>query len=188
VITEAATALVLAAIALRLGTTLDTVPYVVVVTALAAVTITDLRDHRVPNRVVYPAMMASALIISLAAVVGHEPERLWWAAWGSALFSGTLLAIHLVRPDGMGRGDVKLAVVLGAALGWLRPPWLDGAVLVTWALGGASALGLVLAALTAPGGLRGDRTGRPPVVVPFAPALSVATIAVVLLAGRPPGA
>jgi leader peptidase (prepilin peptidase)/N-methyltransferase len=182
---ELATACVLGAVVARFGISWDAAPYLPVVTMLVAATVTDLRDRRVPDRVVYPAMAASGTIMACASLLLDEPERLWWGAFGAALLGGTLLIVHLVRPDGLGRGDVKLAVVLGAAVGWLRPPSLDGLLLVAWTLLLASVLGLGGAVLgarraRAPGGEGRRRWSA--VAVPFAPALSGATISVVLFA------
>lgn len=179
---ELATTFLLGAVAARFGLGPDAAPYVVVVATLVTVTVTDLRDRRVPNRVIYPSMVASAGIMAPSALLLGEPERLWWAASGAAIFSGVLLVIHLAYPHGLGRGDVKLAVVLGAALGWLRPPWPDALLLVAWALSVASALGLCLAAIGVPAATGRDGGRRFQVGVPFAPALSAATIVVVLFA------
>jgi leader peptidase (prepilin peptidase)/N-methyltransferase len=168
----------------------------VVVITVVAVTVTDLRDRRVPIRVIVPAMVATAATLAAAALVLGQPWRLWWAAAGAAGFSGLLLLIHLARPHGLGRGDVRLAVVLGGALGWLVPPWPDALLLVAWALAVASGLGLAQAAVSSllgrtPGPGAGPGPARAPggrgrpwsqIAVPFAPALSGATIVVVLLA------
>ena len=78
--------------------------------ALVIVTATDLEYRLIPNRVVLPA---SALVLVGMTIADASAE---WviaaAAAGSALF---LLA--LIYPGGMGMGDVKLAVLMGAALG-----------------------------------------------------------------------
>ena len=169
----------------RFGPSWEVAPYLVVVLAGLATGITDLRSHRIPNRIVLPAMVACALTMAVAAVGLGRPERVLWAGVGAGLYGGILLAIHLASPRGMGRGDVKLAALLGAALGWLTPVSLATVALVLWALIAANALGLLL-------GLVGavlERRGRPgrtaPNVgsraIPFGPPLSIATLAVVLL-------
>ena len=99
--------------------------------ALGAVVETDLFERRIPNRIVVPAAAAFASA---------------WAVSGIALFAlvegfvlvGALLALSLVRPEALGMGDVKLALVL--VLG------LDGrglvALVVAFAL--AAGFGLLL--------------------------------------------
>lgn len=82
------------------------------VAVLVALSLIDFRERRLPNRIVLPAAA-----IVLAAQIAFFPDRaLEWvlAAVGAALF---LLVPLLVYPAGMGMGDVKLALLLGAALG-----------------------------------------------------------------------
>jgi leader peptidase (prepilin peptidase)/N-methyltransferase len=74
-------------------------------TALGAVVESDLTGRRIPNRIVVPAAVACAAA---------------WAASGIVLFVlvegfvlvGALLALSLVRPQALGMGDVKLALLL----------------------------------------------------------------------------
>jgi prepilin signal peptidase PulO-like enzyme (type II secretory pathway) len=78
--------------------------------ALLIVTATDLEYRLIPNRVVGPA---SAVV--LAGMSFTEPSVRWAvAAVAAAAF---LLVFSLVSPQGMGMGDVKLAFLMGAALG-----------------------------------------------------------------------
>lgn len=55
--------------------------------------------------------------------------------------SGPLLAAHLVAPAELGFGDVKVAAVLGGALGLTLSPMAVAAALVV-ALGAASSAGV----------------------------------------------
>jgi leader peptidase (prepilin peptidase)/N-methyltransferase len=77
---------------------------------LVAVTATDLTHRIVPNRIVLPAA-----VIVLAAQTALEPSPEW--ALGALGASGFLLLAALAYPAGMGMGDVKLALLLGAMLG-----------------------------------------------------------------------
>ncbi|MBA3716889.1 MAG: prepilin peptidase [Actinobacteria bacterium] len=79
----------------------------------------DLRTRRLPNRIVLPA---AALV--LAAQIAIAPDRaLEWTLGAAGAFA-FLLAAALVNPAGLGMGDVKLALLLGAALGWAVAPAL----------------------------------------------------------------
>ena len=82
----------------------------VVLTFLAAI---DIDRHLLPNRIVLP----SAAIV-LVAQVAFFPDR--WLEWTlSALGAGLCFGILvLIYPVGLGMGDAKLAVLLGAALGF----------------------------------------------------------------------
>jgi leader peptidase (prepilin peptidase)/N-methyltransferase len=78
---------------------------------LVAISVVDLQHRIVPNRIVLPAAA-----IVLAAQTALEPRAEWVLAAAGA--SGFLFAAVLAYPKGMGMGDVKLAILLGAALGW----------------------------------------------------------------------
>ena len=79
---------------------------------LVAVSATDLEHRIIPNRIVVPA----GLIVLAANTALHPSPRWAVAAFGA---SGFLLAAALAYPAGMGMGDVKLAFLMGAALGTL---------------------------------------------------------------------
>ncbi len=78
--------------------------------ALVIVTATDLEYRLIPNRVVGPA----SLVVLVGMTIVH-PSPVWAiCAVGAA---GFLLVFSLISPQGMGMGDVKLAFLMGAALG-----------------------------------------------------------------------
>src|SRR5579864_2679914 len=77
---------------------------------LVAISATDLEHRIIPNRIVVPAGL-----IVLAANTALHPSPRWAIAAFAA--SGFLLAAALAYPGGMGMGDVKLAFLMGAALG-----------------------------------------------------------------------
>jgi leader peptidase (prepilin peptidase)/N-methyltransferase len=78
--------------------------------ALVAVSATDIEHRIIPNRIVLPA----AAIVVVANTLLHP--SLWWLL-GALGASGFLFAAALAYPRGMGMGDVKLALLMGAALG-----------------------------------------------------------------------
>jgi leader peptidase (prepilin peptidase)/N-methyltransferase len=82
--------------------------------ALVAVSVTDLERRIIPNRIVLPA---AAVVLVAQTMLFPSPE---WAlaAFGAALF---LFIAALAYPAGMGMGDVKLALLLGAMLGRTVP-------------------------------------------------------------------
>lgn len=122
----------------------------------------DIESRRLPNRIVLPAA-AVVLAARLASDPGH------WAAWvGAALGVAVfLLVFALAFPAGLGMGDVKLSLLLGATLGGAVLP-----ALVLGALAGAAAA-VVLLVREGPRAL-----GRS---MPFGPFLAFGAIAVALL-------
>jgi leader peptidase (prepilin peptidase)/N-methyltransferase len=81
--------------------------FCVVLVVLSAI---DLTHRIVPNRIVLPA----ALVV-LVAQTALDPSPEW--ALGALGAAGFLFAAALAYPAGMGMGDVKLALLLGAMLG-----------------------------------------------------------------------
>lgn len=132
-------------------------PAAVPLAALAAVTpalcVIDVREHRLPNRIVLPCYAACAVgLVGEWADSGHPPIL---ALVAGVATGGFLFVLSLA--GGIGMGDVKLGGVLGFAAGGIG---LDTAVL-------APLLGFVLGGAAAIAALRGGRGAR----FPFGPAL-----------------
>jgi leader peptidase (prepilin peptidase) / N-methyltransferase len=108
---EIVTAALVVACALRFGLSAYTALAAAFCVVLVVISAIDLEHRIVPNRIVLPAA-ALALLAQLV----REPSVEWpLAALGAALF---LFVAAVAYPRGMGMGDVKLALLLGAVLGW----------------------------------------------------------------------
>ena len=105
----------------------------------------DIAVHRLPDRLTLPAYLATLALLSLAAVLGHDAGALLRALLASVALAAAYLLLALVRPGQLGGGDVKLAALIGLALGWLNWP----AVLYGAALGFALSAIVSLALLAA---------------------------------------
>jgi leader peptidase (prepilin peptidase)/N-methyltransferase len=81
---------------------------------LVALSVTDLEQRLIPNRIVLPA---AAVVLAAQTALRPGPE---WAV-GALGAGGFLLAAALAYPAGLGMGDVKLALLLGAMLGRTVP-------------------------------------------------------------------
>jgi leader peptidase (prepilin peptidase) / N-methyltransferase len=128
---------------------------------LVAVSAIDLEHRIVPNRIVVPAT-----VVVLAARTLLDPSPEWVLAGLGA--AGFLLVAALAYPAGMGMGDVKLALLLGVALGRVVPAALMLAMLT------ALVPGIFLL-------VRHGRAGRK-MGIPFAPFLAFGGV-VALFAG-----
>ncbi len=83
--------------------------FAVVLVLLAAI---DLDRRLIPNAIVLPA--TAAVLVAQVALYPDRTLEWFLASLGAALFFFVPLLIY---PAGMGMGDVKLAALLGAALG-----------------------------------------------------------------------
>jgi leader peptidase (prepilin peptidase) / N-methyltransferase len=97
----------------------------VFVTMLAMVTLTDLEQRVIPNKIL---IAGAVLCVAIAAPTdpGSLPER----AMAAAAAGGLLFLAVLAYPRGMGMGDVKLAATMGLFLGRDVAPAMLTALLV----------------------------------------------------------
>ncbi|MGV1049237.1 MAG: prepilin peptidase [Solirubrobacterales bacterium] len=129
----------------------------VFVAVLAAVTLTDLEQRIIPNKILLAGAVL-CLAIAIPTDPGGLPERAAAAAAAGALF----FVVVLVYPRGMGLGDVKLAATMGLFLGRAVAP----AILVGLLAG--SLVGLALLA-------RHGSSARK-MAIPFGPFLALGGI------------
>lgn len=92
------------------------VPLVPVLVALALI---DWRTHLLPTKVVWPATLATAALVGAAWLLTGDDNDVVRAGWGFLIAYGTFFLLWFVYPKGLGYGDVRLAGVLGLALGYL---------------------------------------------------------------------
>ncbi|OBF07586.1 peptidase A24 [Mycobacterium sp. ACS4054] len=83
---------------------------VAVLAWLAALSGYDVRERRLPNLLTLPG--AGAILLAAAASGRGGP-----ALAGAAALTAVYLLVHCIAPAGMGGGDVKLAIGLGALAG-----------------------------------------------------------------------
>jgi len=159
---ELASGLLISACVLAFGLSLHAAIAAFFCCVLVAISAVDLEHRIVPDRIVLPAT-----VLVLVAQTVREPSLEWLlCALGASLF---LFLAVLAYPAGMGMGDVKLALLMGAVLGKL--------VAVALMLGMFAALvpGLYLLA-------RHGQAARK-MGIPFAPFLAFGSI-VALFAGN----
>lgn len=133
----------------------------VLAVTLLVVSVTDLRQRVIPNRVL---LLAAAAAVALS--LFHGPMTLPEDLLAAAVVSAPLVVVSLLRPDGMGMGDAKLVAVIGLFMGWQALP----ALLIGLALAGMTG---VLIAL-------GKRLPPSRTALPLAPFLAAGTVPIVL--------
>jgi leader peptidase (prepilin peptidase) / N-methyltransferase len=110
-----------------------------------ALTAIDIDVHRLPDRIVLPSYAVAGALLGAAAVVGGDWVALARALAGAGILVAFYLLLALIKPGGMGLGDVKLAGVLGLFLGQLGWAELAVGTFAAFFLGGIAGLVLILA-------------------------------------------
>jgi leader peptidase (prepilin peptidase) / N-methyltransferase len=142
---ELVTALVLGLLFGRFGGQPDMLAFAFLGTMGVALAAIDISVQRLPDRLVLPAYPVMIVLLAIAALVGHDAGALGRALLGGLVLGGIYLALALLRPGGIGGGDVKLAGLAGLALGWLGWPTLMFGALFGFILSGAVSLVLIAA-------------------------------------------
>lgn len=129
---------------------------------LAAITVAlsaiDIDVHKLPNRIVLPSYVVGGALLGTAAIVGGDLEACARAAAGAGILVAFYLVLVIVKPGGMGMGDVKLAGVLGLYLGYLGWAPLVAGALGAFLLGGLFGIAVLIV-----------RRGRRGTGIPFGP-------------------
>lgn len=121
-----------------------TLAYLYLAAISIALALIDLDTHRLPNAIVLPSYLVVGALFVLACLLGADWAALLRAAIGGAILYFFYFVLRLIRPAGMGGGDVKLAGVVGMCLAWLGwAPLIVGAF-AAFLLGGVFGLALLL--------------------------------------------
>ncbi|MEV8445392.1 prepilin peptidase [Streptomyces parvus] len=164
------TVLVCVALAAATGARPELVGWLVLAPGAVLLAVVDRRVHRLPDVLTLPLAAATVLLLGGAALLpGHA------GSWTSGLLGGLALGgfyllLFLINPNGMGFGDVKLALALGVALGWYGWTVLFLGGFAGFLFGAAYGLALVLLRRA------GRRTG-----IPFGPFMAAGALTGVLL-------
>ncbi len=170
---ELASAGLWVAMALRFGASWALPAYLVLVSALLALSLIDLDTFLLPNRIVYPLGVTLVVLFAAAALLEDSGGDYVRALLGGLAAFAFFLTVHLIAPRGMGFGDVKLSFSLGVALGWIS--W--GTVFLGLFLG--FLLGAVIGVILIATRVRSRRDH-----VPFGPFLAAGTVLAILF-GQP---
>ncbi|WP_367044218.1 A24 family peptidase [Streptomyces sp. Je 1-332] len=154
------TALVCAAIAAATGARPELAVWLLLAPVGVLLAVVDFGVHRLPDVLTLPLAVSALVLLAGAALLPEHAGSWIHALYGALGLGGAYFVLFLISPNGMGFGDVKLALGLGAVLGWYG--W--GAVLL------GTFAGFLLAALYGTGLVIARRAGRR-TAIPFGPFL-----------------
>jgi leader peptidase (prepilin peptidase) / N-methyltransferase len=157
---------------IRIGFSAELPAYLYLGAIGVALALIDIDVKRLPNVIVLPSYIVSAVLLAAAALVEQEWADLLRAGLGMAALYAFYFVLALVYPRGMGFGDVKLAGVLGGYLGWLGWAEVVSGGFLGFLFGGVVGGGLMLA----------RRAGRRS-MIPFGPFMLAGALVAILWGG-----
>ncbi|WP_343048105.1 prepilin peptidase [Cellulomonas humilata] len=141
---ELGTGLLFAAVGWWAGLSAELPAFLYLAGISVALTFIDLDTHRLPDAIVLPAYPVGLVLLSLASWANDD----WWALARGGIGAAALFALYfvlmVVRPGGMGFGDVKLAGVLGLYLAWVGWAALVVGAFAAFLVGGVLSIVLLL--------------------------------------------
>ncbi|MER6739141.1 prepilin peptidase [Streptomyces puniciscabiei] len=169
-----ATAVVCALLAAATGARPELVVWLLLTPAAVLLATVDFAAHRLPDVLTLPLAAAALVLLGIAALLPGAGGSWTSALLGSLILGGCYFVLFLLS-KGFGFGDVKLALVLGAVLGWYGWAIVLVGAFAGNLFGALYGIGLMLAG-------RADRTSR----IPFGPFLLAGTLAGVFLGSHAP--
>ena len=148
------------------------VPFVVL---LAAITVIDLRELRVPNKLTGPAALLALPLLLLSATSDWADLSIGRALLGALVYGAFYFVVWFIYPPGMGFGDVKLAPIIGAQVGLFGWVPLVRSLIFGHLVSGLVAVAIILVGLLSRGRMRW-RTA-----FPFAPFMVIGAVGALAL-------
>jgi len=121
-------------VAVTVGARWQLVPILLLTASLITLSAVDMIRYRLPDRLVFPSLGVSLLMMTALSVPNDAGDHVLRAVVTGLGYASVLFVFNIVYPAGLAFGDVKLALLLGLFLGWSATNGIDAARLVVWAL------------------------------------------------------
>ncbi|MBM7437349.1 A24 family peptidase [Streptomyces sp. HB132] len=161
-----------AALAAATGARPEAAVWLLLAPVAVLLAVIDRRVHRLPDMLTLPLAGAAAALLGAAALLPEHGGSWTSALLGGVALGGFYLLLFRINPDGMGFGDVKLALALGVALGWYGWAVLFAGGFAGFLFGALYGAGLMLMRRA------GRRTG-----IPFGPFMIAGALVGLLFGG-----
>ncbi|WP_454314506.1 prepilin peptidase [Streptomyces phaeoluteigriseus] len=165
----AVSAVVCAVLAAATGARPELVVWLLLAPAGVLLAVVDFASHRLPDVLTLPLAAAALVLLGVAALLSCA-DGSWTSALLGSLILGACYFVLFLISKGFGFGDVKLALVLGAVLGWYGWAIVLVGTFAGYLLGALYGIALMLAG-------QAGRDTR----IPFGPFLLAGAFAGVLL-------
>jgi leader peptidase (prepilin peptidase) / N-methyltransferase len=172
-ILELVTALLFGLFAWKFGLDWALPAFCVLGAGLVGLSWIDLQIKRLPRQIIYATAAFGVPLLCLAAIVRHEPRRMWMMVLGAGVALAFMGLVYVASRGGMGDGDVRLSPLLGAYLGWLNPGLVAVGLFLGFLVGAVVGVAMIIA----------GRAGRK-TAVPFGPFLALGTVVAVFIGQR----
>jgi len=137
---------------------------------LMALTLIDLRTHRLPREISYATLGLGVPWLIGSAVMSGDHYRVGGLVLGALGALVVMAGLYLISRGGLGDGDVRLSPLLGAYLGWIGPAEVIGGFYLSFVLGAIAGVILMMGS-----------TAHRKTAIPFGPFLAAGTLLVIVL-------
>ena len=119
------TAVAFAIIASIVGIRWQLIPILLLTASLIALSAVDMARYRLPDRLVFPSLGASLVVLAALSIANDAGDHVVRAVMTGLAYAGMLFVFNMIYPAGLAFGDVKLALLLGLFLGWSATNGVD---------------------------------------------------------------